>query len=90
MSISRVKALIRFLAINIGILGVSGYASAVEFRQKLQGLVQVNYVDAANETSFLEGGVSPFRYDNQDSNVHLGQLFLNYRAQNWHKFFGEC
>ncbi|TDF41454.1 hypothetical protein EYS14_00930 [Alteromonadaceae bacterium M269] len=59
---------------------VVGQANAQGFRHKLQGTVQINYVDAANETSFLEGGISPFRYDNQDSNVHLGQLHLNYRA----------
>ena len=40
-------------------LACLGQAEAKGFRHKLQGTVQVNYVDADSQVSFLEGGLSP-------------------------------
>jgi hypothetical protein len=72
---------LRTLLVVAAATGFAGFVDAKGFKHQFQGVVQINYVDAANETSFLDGGLSPFRYDNSDSNVHLGQLHLNYRAR---------
>ncbi len=64
----------------LSLIGGVGNTNA-QVKHQLQGTVQINYVDADSETSFLEGGVSPLRYDNRSSNVHVGQFALNYRAR---------
>ncbi len=71
----------RMSMLTLSLTGVAVEANAKGFKQQLQGTVQINYVDADSETSFLERGVSPLRYDNRSSNIHVGQFALNYRAR---------
>lgn len=79
--IGKLSVIIRLFLLVLSLAGLAVEANAKGFKHQLQGTVQLNYVDADNEVSFLEGGVSPLRYDNQNSNVHIGQFAVNYRAR---------
>lgn len=64
--------------LGLSMLGLAAvYSSEAAAQLELSGGAHLSFIDPIDQVSFVERGISPFRFDDDDNPWQLSQLYLN-------------